>query len=346
MKSVIDNQVPGQLPPKPGSESAGIEDDSRQDWTYEDEGMRTAFGSWAEESSERLDDQDDPDDLGNLEQENLSEIGTRTCGQPEVVKAVTDVEALVIAGLPSAGRGRVKVDLLTPLEQFFAVSLFLGGFLLFVSLLITGMTFSLVLFSGLSLLALGGVGYRFTDNYYVVDLSCQALVYHFQFLNVTQETVIADFSAISSLTSHSRLQRHKDRLWWDYATALVLNDGTIFPVTDYTRDDLLRANQRARLMAGLMERPFIAGRESADVSVVRDDETGEVQVFHQPLKIEATKTPIIPVLSEGPKTFEPILLRALRSLPAMAVGCLFVFFVLPWLLIFPIMMLATLVSFF
>ncbi len=249
----------------------------------------------------------------------------------ESVEPPRDVEELVTAGLLSAGKGRIKIDQITPLEAAFAASGFLGGFLLFIACISTGSLPVMNVFSVLALvfLGVGVIGYRLTDNYYVVDLNRRQLVYHFEFLSVVQETVLADFQSVACITSHSELRHYKGEHWFDYATILILRDGTKFPLSNYKKDDLLAANARARLLAGCAGVDFVAGRENAEVEVRHDPNSGEVRIFHKPIDLEHLNRSRIPEVST---TARQVASGVVLTLPAILVGCAAVVLVAPFLM--------------
>ncbi|HNV70107.1 MAG TPA: hypothetical protein PKO06_10440 [Candidatus Ozemobacteraceae bacterium] len=283
-------------------------------------GLQVSVGSWS--STEPVFDGKEETFLFPHRRQSRKPV----VASPILVQPPADVECLFTAGLLTAGPGRIKIDLLTPLEQAFVASGFLGGTLLLFAAIKSGGVPApdLLTFLGILFLVVGGLGFKYTDNYYVVDVLRRVVSYHFQFLHLEQETIMADTRSMACVTSHAELRRDRGEYWFEYATALIMKDGTLFPVSDYQRDGLLMANHRARLVAGYLGLPFVSGCENADVIVTRHDSSGDVQVAHRLIDVTALNSPVSADVAAGTKQIQEHWMRSLMAVPAIMAGVLFI----------------------
>lgn len=200
-----------------------------------------------------------------------------------------DEDTLLLAGFATIGRGRVKVDLETPLEAFFWWGGIGGGIGLLIVLFDllfesrhpmspTTRNSLLSIFGSLtaSCIAL----HRVTDNYYIVDLNRKALLYHFRLMFWEWESPYAGFEELLGVTTHGREKSSKHSRWWEYQTYVVLKNGSSFPVSNSLKESLLDANLKARTLANLAGCPYQPGRHGEQMNIERDQNTGKYRITH------------------------------------------------------------------
>lgn len=200
-----------------------------------------------------------------------------------------DEESLSTAGFEMIGRGRIKVDLETPLEHLFMWGIIIGGIGLVIVLFnvvfeskhpMNSVTRNSLLSLLGSLFASSIALYRATDNYYVVDLNRSALNYHFCLMFWEWESPYAGFGEFLGVTVTGKEKRSKHSRWWDYQTMVVLKNGSSFPVSNELKENLLDANLKARTLARLAGCAYVPGKHEHQLSVERDSNTGKYRINH------------------------------------------------------------------
>jgi len=224
-----------------------------------------------------------------------------------VRKPVSSVQSdegdLSTAGFSTIGRGRIKVDLETPLEHLFMWGIIIGGIGLVIVLFnvlfdskhpMNPTTRNSLLSLLGSLFASSIALYRATDNYYVVDLNRRALNYHFRLLFWEWESIYVEFGEFLGITANGQKKKSKHSTWWDYQTMVVLKNGSRFPVSDELKENLLDANLKARTLAKLVGCPYHQGRHESHLTVERDPNSGKYRIFHsEPSWFSGNETAII-----------------------------------------------------
>lgn len=157
---------------------------------------------------------------------------------------------------------KIKLELKTPLEQFFLWSGVAGGFLLLVGVIgffedgMVPMVKMFLIVGTLASIFFLSLYYN-TDNYYILDVENQRLLYHFKFFFVRKITVQASFSEISSLTVSGHREKSEDETWWEYRILMINNLGKIFPLSDLQKDSIEKQRQLAQLIARLTGADFV-----------------------------------------------------------------------------------------
>ncbi len=220
-----------------------------------------------------------------------------TPANPEQKKSrLPDLEELAAQGFTSAGRGRLKVDLTTPLEQAFIGGMVVCAIGLLIAVINIGEAPGWIPFSLVMGLLSFFMLYRSTDNYYFLDLPRRELMFHHQSIFHNGEYTVAPFRRIAAATSNGVKKKSKHSTWWEYATIIALDDGTHFPVSDYEKEDLLQANTKARLLADVIGCPYVAGQLECEAHIIRDEVTGKVRVEQRPRGILDELLPILLVV--------------------------------------------------
>lgn len=157
---------------------------------------------------------------------------------------------------------RIKLELKTPLENFFSWSSVAGGFLFLMGIIgyfEDGMVPMVKMF-----LIVGTITTTFflalyynTDNYYILDVQNKRLLYHFKFFFVRKIIVQASFSEISSLTVGGHREKSEDEAWWEYRILMINNLGKIIPLSDFQKDSIEKQRQLAQLIARLTGADFV-----------------------------------------------------------------------------------------
>ena len=181
------------------------------------------------------------------------------------------------AGLPD----KIKVDLDTPLESALLGMAIIGA----VGLVIAGFASmeggvpSLVWQALVGLTGIGAIGYRGTNNYYVVDTRRKMLTYHFQFFSYRSEKPVAPFAQVVVCTVNGIRQSSKHSTWWEYAPFVVLKSGEKIKVGDYKREyeGFTTANSVARKLANVTGARFLEGKTHHQMKVKRNS-FGTVEV--------------------------------------------------------------------
>jgi hypothetical protein len=172
-------------------------------------------------------------------------------------------DALKAVQCEKLGGQRFSLELTTPLEQAFWTSLYFIAYLFILGLaamykpLIIG---AAAAFFGVVLLI------NITDNHYEIDLVQKKFFYHFQVGFYETLTELAPFSRIAGVTVQGlRRTRRRGknyasnpfRVWWEYATVLILDNGQVIEVSDYESEELLTADLKAKAVAAATGAPYI-----------------------------------------------------------------------------------------
>ncbi|OQA08302.1 MAG: hypothetical protein BWY66_01058 [bacterium ADurb.Bin374] len=196
---------------------------------------------------------------------------------------------LLASGLQTAGPGRLKVDLTTPLEKLFLTVFLLACVLtglLLMTVLLEDKSALPMFFSSLIPLGICFWLYWWTDNYYVVDLRNRMFLFHFHFGPIDFDWSVAPFGKIAACTTTSVHKTSKQgkhgptRHWWEYATVVVLDSGKIIPVSDFSRENLYAANLLAEKLARVFQAKHVSGRSQC-IPVVKRDSRGNLVVTQE-----------------------------------------------------------------
>lgn len=184
-------------------------------------------------------------------------------------------------------RQRIKLAIDTPLERLFGHGILYSGLAL---ALFGSMVFNdPVKFKALLILLLpvffaSLLGYFNTDNFYVIDLSRQALMYRFKMFFYETYTLAAPFSQIAFVTVDGIQRSTKSRTWWEYALTICLKDGRLFPVSDYTEAGWNQAEELGPRLARFFQAEFIPGQLECYARARRAG-PGKFTIIHQPRTI-------------------------------------------------------------
>lgn len=128
---------------------------------------------------------------------------------------------------------RIKIDLRTPMEQFFLGLMLLSPLLIFIGFHQMQLGDSPILFAGAILtFVLSCFCYFATDNYYLLDMNKRLLVYRFKFLFFERLSKVADFSGIHAVTVNTSSVTSKGKTSYFYVATLVLFNGKALPISD------------------------------------------------------------------------------------------------------------------
>ncbi|HAE37535.1 MAG TPA: hypothetical protein DCG57_02715 [Candidatus Riflebacteria bacterium] len=132
-------------------------------------------------------------------------------------------------------QNRIKLELKTPLEQFFGALALLSPLFIF-------MGYQQMQLGDRPWLLLGSVivflcaafSYFVTDNYYLLDLDKQGLFFRFKYLFIERLSLVTAFSGIHAVTLNVNAIRGKGshNFTYYYVVTIVLFDGRVLPVTD------------------------------------------------------------------------------------------------------------------
>lgn len=128
-----------------------------------------------------------------------------------------------------------KVDLRTPLEDFFFVLIILSPLCIWMGH--TRMQqfgdSPLIMHGAIISFIVGIIGYIFTDNYYIFDSKKQLLIYHFHFFFYTKNTKKATYSQISKAIIKTIDVRPKNgKPFKMYEVQIILRYGKKITLTD------------------------------------------------------------------------------------------------------------------
>ncbi|MFZ2958722.1 MAG: hypothetical protein WA705_17675 [Candidatus Ozemobacteraceae bacterium] len=240
--------------------------------------MGGAFGSW-----------DVGQQNASISEEDASDGGEISLGE---------------AGFTSVGPGRIKIDLATPLEQFFLGGAAVSGFgllMVFFSVIDHKHPMNVgtakaiggfCLATAASCLAL----YRSTDNYYVADLRRRCILYHFQLFFYIHEQIHVPFSQMDAVSATGVKKSSKHSSWWEYQSVVILKGGKKFPVSDFAKENLFEANQKARVLAKICGCRYIPGKHEMELNLFWDSNVGRYQIGHKEPSFLAGGTLLVLIL--------------------------------------------------
>jgi hypothetical protein len=148
---------------------------------------------------------------------------------------------------------RIKLDLKTPLEQFWLGLLMLSGLAIFFGLITYldngGNTSKTIASIGAMVFIAAGICYRNTDNYYILDGEKKCLMYRFKFFSSENLSIFAHFSRLHAVTVKGVKKSSKHSTWWEYQTVIVLDSGKVIPVSDMEREAFYKQDKKAQKFA-------------------------------------------------------------------------------------------------
>lgn len=161
---------------------------------------------------------------------------------------------------------KLKLDLKTPLETFFMWSAIIGGFILvagIIGYIEEGLQTvpKLLLAAGAILLPLFISLYNHTDNYYIVDISGEQILYHFKFFFFRRVTSVCRFNEISLVTTGGKREKSKYATWWEYAVFILTTDGNLLQMSDFKKDAFDKQKELARRLCDITGSRFIDAPE-------------------------------------------------------------------------------------
>jgi len=190
--------------------------------------------------------------------------------------------------LPVSLPKKMKVDLDTPLESFFIGCAVLSGFgLFFAGIASLNNSVPRVVWQGLTgLFVVGGICYKYTDNYYIVDMERKKLLYHFSFFSYSSDGVIALFSDLIAATVNAEHHSSKHSSWWEYAPFMILKNGKKLQMGDYKKetDGFDGANSLAKKLSEVSGAEFIRGKREHHIEIIRN-QNGTVRVVLEESRI-------------------------------------------------------------
>lgn len=152
---------------------------------------------------------------------------------------------------------KIKLDLLTPLEQFFLGLMIISPVMIFVgfSQLKLGDT-PVLLVGAVITFVLSFLCYLATDNYYVLDIGKRQLLYRFKFLIFERVSKVVDFSGIHAITINNITLRGKGKVSYVYVPELILFDGRVLPIAD-SKSNKIEMQKLARTIANASGADFV-----------------------------------------------------------------------------------------
>ena len=186
-------------------------------------------------------------------------------------------EGLILTRNKYDSETQIKLDLTTPLETLFKKGI-LTGVLLFIIGLSAAPALpkpGVIIFAGFSFFIFSVFLYFLTNNYYVLDLTRQKLVYNFKFLIFNSKKVIASFSEISSVGIRSyKVKRNTPAGPGHSATSttlryyqivIALNNMKLLNVSDFQMSNYNFVEKQARQIALKTGATYVQGRKNTDV---------------------------------------------------------------------------------
>lgn len=167
---------------------------------------------------------------------------------------------------------RIKLDLKTPLEQFWLGMMIISGLALIISLvhyLDNGVIPQIIPMIGLVGLAIGALCYSNTDNYYILDAEKKCLMYRFKFFASESMTIFAHFSQIHAVTVKGVRKSSKHSTWWEYQTVIVLSSGKIIPVSDMEQEAFNKQSKKAEKFAVITGARLVENLPQHTIKAVR-----------------------------------------------------------------------------
>jgi hypothetical protein len=148
---------------------------------------------------------------------------------------------------------RIKLELRTPLEQFWIGLLLLSGIATVFGLIDYfgdgGNTSKHIASIAGLIFVVAGVCYRNTDNYYILDGEKKCLMYRFKFFSSESLSIFAHFSKIHAVTVKGVKKSSKHSTWWEYQAVIVLDSGKVIPVSDMEREAFHKQDSKAKKFA-------------------------------------------------------------------------------------------------
>ncbi len=112
--------------------------------------------------------------------------------------------------------------------------------------------------------------YMVTDNFLVLDLVNQRLVYHFRFLTYAKIRKVADFSQIHAVIVNMDYYRAKgERGFFRYWTEIVFSNGRTLAMTDRIREDKVMPQTLAKIIADNSDAEYVQDIHTTNAIVVK-----------------------------------------------------------------------------
>lgn len=170
----------------------------------------------------------------------------------------------------------LKLELRTPLEVFFRGSTVLSVIFLLITTFIywnegMGPIIRIMFFCATVSTIFFGLLYRNTDNYYILDIPSQVLLYHFKFFIIKKVRVMARFSEINAVTVSGKFVKTKNDSWWEYYTLMADMEGRATILSDSEKEAFQKNAELAEKLAEITGAEYIKGRCNRVAKVVRSD---------------------------------------------------------------------------
>ena len=158
-----------------------------------------------------------------------------------------------------------KLELKTPLETFFMWAAIISVFVIIGSLRGLGSAASfnskLMLAAGCLSLTVFASLYFSTDNYYIVDITGERILYHFRFFFIRKVSTVCSFKQISLITTGGKRQKSKNTVWWEYAVYMLTTDGKLLQLSDNLEGAFDDQKDAARKLCDITGARFIDAPE-------------------------------------------------------------------------------------
>lgn len=183
---------------------------------------------------------------------------------------------------------RMKIDLDTPLEIFFLVCFCLACLGVFITAVLSIISFFTAKGYIYEISALGALialaafmlkCKRETDNYYVLDTIERKLLYHYKFFSDIKTTAIADFDDIKCVAVGGTRSVNKGNVTWTYHIYAVDKKGERTYLSNmFSENAIAENNQKCQGIAAVIGCGHIDGEPQKVLAVKGAGEGGEISV--------------------------------------------------------------------
>lgn len=171
---------------------------------------------------------------------------------------------------------QIKLELVTPLESFFFYATFYS-----ILILLTGywgwiddapeLMAKFIAGAGALATIVFALLYRFTDNFYILDIPRKRLLYRFEILAYKRVTLVRKFADIDALTVTGMEYRSKNGVpWWEYQTVMVDRRGEVIVLSDMKKNAFDESQELAKQIAGITGANYVEPAAKQLAEPVRD----------------------------------------------------------------------------
>jgi len=174
---------------------------------------------------------------------------------------------------------RIKLDIKSLIESLFSTLIFpICAVLIFIIGIVSKAT--PVLLAGSSLMIIVGLFFlalKYTDNYYIIDLTSRSLIYHFEFFHIKKETKISGIDEAIGLGVSGVIRKDFFSGWsCRYYLVFITDRGKLIRLSDESRE-LKQLNLEAKKIADFLNLNFYPGYSQKEIVVYETDEGYKVE---------------------------------------------------------------------